>query len=326
MRLLLAVDSITSLEILLPALRMRSWPDETEVRVLSVVEDGEVAFATWRAEGYGVSGVRQEMRNRGAEITPVALSRLREIGLPAEVTVMRGNPEFLIPFVAREWAADLILIRAHNRTDFRNWMLGSVAKSVIESASCSVQVVRAHAEASPVTRSMRILLAADDSEVSLGATRAVAETIWPAETEVKVVSVVNPLTYSLEEMGLFNDQHTKRAHRAIVEALNLLKGGPAKISGEVIAGRIARSIIARAENWNADLIVLGTNERRGLRRLLRGSVAAAIANRAHCSVRVIRDGNAVRTAKSLPRSSHSSAQRFGVVYRFEDELGWKRAG
>ena len=143
MRLLLAVDSITTLEILLDEMMARSWPNGTEARVLSIVEDGEVPLETWREEGYGVAAVRQEMRRRGEQITALAVDRLREIGIPAEVTVMRGNPEFLISFAARKWSADMILIRAHNRTDFRNWMLGSVAKSVVESAPCSVEVVRA---------------------------------------------------------------------------------------------------------------------------------------------------------------------------------------
>jgi hypothetical protein len=42
MKLLLAVDSTTTLEILLDAMMARSWPVGTQARVLSIVEDGEV--------------------------------------------------------------------------------------------------------------------------------------------------------------------------------------------------------------------------------------------------------------------------------------------
>ena len=139
---MLAVDSITTLGILVDKMMTRSWPSGTEARVLSIVEDGEVPLETWREEGYGVAAVRQEMRRRGEQITALAVERLREMGIPAEVVVMRGSPDFLISFAARKWPADMILIRAHNRTDFRNWMLGSIAKSVNESAPCSVEVVR----------------------------------------------------------------------------------------------------------------------------------------------------------------------------------------
>ena len=51
MRLLLAVDSINTLDIVLNEITARSWPKGTEARVLSVVEDGEVPLETWRAEG-----------------------------------------------------------------------------------------------------------------------------------------------------------------------------------------------------------------------------------------------------------------------------------
>src|SRR5438094_9563305 len=100
MKLLLAVDSTTTLEILLDAMMARSWPVGTQARVLSIVEDGEVPLETWREEGYVVAAVRKKMQRRGEQITALAIERLRQIGIPAEVSVMRGNPEFLISFAA----------------------------------------------------------------------------------------------------------------------------------------------------------------------------------------------------------------------------------
>src|SRR3546814_9155098 len=50
---------------------------------------------------------------------------------------------------------------------------------------------------------------------------------------------------------------------------------------------ILRQITERAKNWNANLIVVGTDQPRGLKRLLLGSTSTSIASRAHCSVRVI---------------------------------------
>lgn len=286
MKVLIAVDSIISLDILIDEMSARSWPAGTEARVLSVVEDGEVPLKTWRDEGYGVSGVRREMQRRGEQLSVLGVERLRRMGIPSQVVIMRGNPEFLISFAARSWPADLIIMRAHNRKDFRNRLLGSVAKSVVESAPCSVEVVRAR-EANDA-RAFRVLLATDGSAASIAASEAVAEMSWPENTEVKVVSAVNPMVYSVEELGLIGGTATDRAHRAIGSAVQVLSGAPVKISAEVIAGRAARQIIAQAKRWGADLIVLGTNERRGLSRLLFGSTSAAVAKRAHCSVRVVR--------------------------------------
>ena len=325
MKLLLAVDSITTLDILLDEMMTRSWPSGTEARVLSIVEDGEVPLETWREEGYGVAAVRQEMRRRGEQITALAIDRLHALGIHAEVTVMRGNPAVLIPFAARKWSAGLIFIRAHNRTDFRNWLLGSVAQSVVESAPCSVEIVRAtETDQLSTNDGMRILVATDGSGVSLAAARAVAETSWPADSEVKIVSVIDPIIYSLEEIGLSRDKRTQRARRAIGQAIGVLKDRSLKVSGEVIAGTIVRQITDRAKSWNADLIVVGTHQRRGLKRLLLGSTSTSVANRAHCSVRVIRQ-DVSRNKESLSRQRSPSARSMGTVYRFEESLGWKKA-
>ena len=204
-------------------------------------------------------------------------------------------------------------------------MLGSVAQSVVESAPCSVEIVRAtETDQLSTNDGMRILVATDGSGVSLAAARAVAETNWPADSEVKIVSVIDPIIYSLEEIGLSRDKRTQRARRAIGQAIGVLKDRSLKVSGEVIAGTIVRQITDRAKSWNADLIVVGTHQRRGLKRLLLGSTSTSVANRAHCSVRVIRQ-DVSRNKESLSRQRSPSARSMGTVYRFEESLGWKKA-
>ena len=319
MKVLVAVDSIATLDILIDEMIARSWPAGTEAQLLSVVEDADVPLKTWRAEGYGVSAIRREMSRRGEQISALAVARLQQIGIPSNVVIMRGNPEFLISFAARNWPADLILMRAHNRKDFRSLLLGSIAKTVIESAPCTVEVVRSRDKADEVTAAagVRVLLATDGSIHSAAASHAIAEIGWPEDTEVRVVSAVNPVIYSLEELGVTADKRTNQAHRAIGNAVQILSAAPVKISGEVVAGKAARRIVERAKNWGADLIVLGTQDRRGLARLLFGSTSAAVANQAHCSVRVVRSrdisvsGDAIHAGLESPLKTVQSANRQG---------------
>jgi len=305
MRLLLAVDTITTLDLVLNAIEARSWPKGTEADVLSVVEDETIPAQTWRNEGYGLNAVRHEMNRRGEQVSALATGRLRALGIPAQVTVMRGDPAFLIPFAARQWASDLILIRANNRVDFRNWLLGSVAKSVVESADCSVEVVRAPtARESIAARSaLRILLETDGSDAASTASQAVAEMKFPEDTEVKVVTVVNPISYSLEEIGLFRGKESERAHHAIRKAINALSSAPVKITAEMVAGTRIRQILARAKAWNADLIVVGDEARSGFKRVMSRGTAVAVANRAHCSVRVVRRNNASQKQQLLSNAA-----------------------
>jgi nucleotide-binding universal stress UspA family protein len=57
---------------------------------------------------------------------------------------------------------------------------------------------------------------------------------------------------------------------------------------KLLMGDPAEAIIQLAESENADLIVMGTHGRRGLTRLLMGSVAEAVVRRAKCPVLTVK--------------------------------------
>ncbi|PWT83424.1 MAG: hypothetical protein C5B44_00605 [Acidobacteria bacterium] len=318
-RLLLAVDSITTTELILKTVESRSWPLGTEARILSVVEDAEVPLEVWKKEGYGVAAVRREMKKRGEQIASLAVERLHLLGIPTRVVVTRGDPGYLISYAARKWKADLILIRAQNRRDLRNRILGSVAKSVVETTSCSVELVRATDPGSASQDKLKILLAVDESNSSIAAAEHVAQTSWRTGTKVNVVSVVNPLIYSLEEIGLYIDSGTKRAHRAINEAVQSLKSTELEISAAVVAGRTTKEILKQAKLWQADLIVVGSTNERGLKRIVSPGTSQAVASRAHCSVRVIRsDSLSKGQAVKWPFTP-------SITYELKREIGLKKA-
>ena len=50
----------------------------------------------------------------------------------------------------------------------------------------------------------------------------------------------------------------------------------------------ARAILESADQWKADVIVMGSHGRRGLDRIVLGSVSESVALHAHCSVEVVR--------------------------------------
>ncbi len=63
--------------------------------------------------------------------------------------------------------------------------------------------------------------------------------------------------------------------------------GP-QVVPHVLTGDVAREIVRMAEDVEADLIIVGTHGRRGLRRLLLGSVAEHVTRWARCPVLVMR--------------------------------------
>jgi len=58
---------------------------------------------------------------------------------------------------------------------------------------------------------------------------------------------------------------------------------------ETLGVRAADEIVREAKQWSADLIVMGTHGRRGLKRLAMGSDAEMVLRRAPVPVLVVRD-------------------------------------
>jgi nucleotide-binding universal stress UspA family protein len=278
MKLLLAVDSATSAEVLVDAVGIRPWPEGTTAHMLSVVADMDVPEEVWREVGYGKGAVRREMETRGEQITPIA-KRLEAAGVAAEVVVARGDARHLIPFYARKWSSDLVFVRAHVRKDLTHWMVGSVARAVVTSASCTVQIVRDVAEdrAHTLDSGRRVLLATDGSETASKAAEALVQRPWPDGSEFRIVTVEEP--WLITPTSVTGN---------IKSAEQVLASAGLEATAVVTSGNPKEGILEEAKKWNADLIVLGSHGRRGFKRFLLGSVSEAVAMNAHCSVVVVR--------------------------------------
>ena len=83
---------------------------------------------------------------------------------------------------------------------------------------------------------------------------------------------------------------TKEAHSAIGDATRIFEEHGVAVKGRVVEGHtVYRSILDSAEAANADLIVMGSHGRRGLEKLVLGSVTAQVLSHAHLPVLVVRD-------------------------------------
>jgi nucleotide-binding universal stress UspA family protein len=146
---------------------------------------------------------------------------------------------------------------------------------------------------------MRVLLAVDGSQYSEAALEDVAARVWPANSEIRVVTAYElPLAPTPELWALPPDyfEALERAvseHAGAVKEAALLKLTKAldpaiKITGDILQGAPRSAILEEADRWQADLIVVGSHGYGAWHRLLLGSVSQAIVSHAKCSVQVVR--------------------------------------
>jgi len=142
---------------------------------------------------------------------------------------------------------------------------------------------------------MKILLAVDGSEPSDAAVQAVSERLWPAGTLVRVLSAVQTvmppatnLWYEAGGVDRFQEELTSYAEEVTTCAARLLEAKGLAAETAVRHGDPRSVIVDEAEEWDADLIVVGSHGYTGLKRLLLGSVAQSVVSHAPCSVEVVR--------------------------------------
>jgi len=142
---------------------------------------------------------------------------------------------------------------------------------------------------------MKILLAIDDSKFSEAATQAVIRQMKPEGAEVCVLHVVEALLLmpdlragTMREIEASEERFRKRGRELAGRQAQQLKAAGFDARAAVKEGDHRAEIIDYANQWGADLIVLGSHGRKGLDRFLMGSVAEYVARHAKCSVQIVR--------------------------------------
>lgn len=85
----------------------------------------------------------------------------------------------------------------------------------------------------------------------------------------------------------FNSAHITQAEESLAEFLKSAQEKCEKCRSKVLLGDAVDTILEFAEKENADMIIMGTHGKRGLEKILLGSVAHRVLQRAHCPVLVM---------------------------------------
>ena len=211
-----------------------------------------------------------------------------------------GSPAFELLHRADEWQPQLVVVGSHGHTAVGRFVLGSVSQKVLTEARVSVHVAR-RATGSGESAA-RVVLGVDGSPGARAAVRAVAARGWTPGSEVRVVvaqDLLKAFPASLLDAPAGESADGQRgAGQAMAEqfaatAAEELRAGlgdrGVTVSSVVDDGAPKQVLVRLAEEFGADCIFTGaTGYSSRVERFLLGSVSAAVAARAHCSVEVVR--------------------------------------
>jgi nucleotide-binding universal stress UspA family protein len=274
------------------------------VHVLHVVEAGYPA-GLWSSEIY-TSDISKLQTRLIADAEGRLQRRLADVFSPAPVTsqVRLGRAAPTVVEVARSRDASLIVVGTHGWTGLRHLAFGSVAETIARTAPQPVLTVRAQR---PALR--RILMATDFGPAS--------DTAWAGALDLaKIFGASLHLLHVVEDgflasgeewyvetMPQIREQMMQEARGRLTRMVQAQPAG--NITCSALAGTPARTIAGVAEEFECDLIVMGTHGRNAVAHVLLGSVADRVIRTASCPVLTVHAGGNGKAVESEGALEHS---------------------
>jgi nucleotide-binding universal stress UspA family protein len=261
------------------------------VHVSAMLETGHDVPETIRGTAEYAAHARARLAEDRAALEAM---RQRLLGQGVEVShvLIDGMADTALADCGHELRADLIVVGSHGRTGLMRFLIGSVAEKTARLASSNVLVARGARDAAE-GGFRRIVVGTDYSPLGdLAVTRALE--VAAAGAHVHVVHawqlVASAVPENLATAAELRIALTEDAQRSGQERLRTWQGARPDVVlvPESCEAPAQQALVDRAVRLGADLIVVGSHGRRGVRRLLLGSVAETVVRHAPCSVLVTR--------------------------------------
>jgi nucleotide-binding universal stress UspA family protein len=249
----------------------------------SVDLTGAVAAATTPYGETDVSLVFGALEEQSKDFLESATARAAAAGISTSTRELAGPPVGAILDAVRDGKAGAVVMGTHGRTGVVRMFAGSTADGVIRGSDVPVFVVseRCALDPDPSGTFARILVAYDSSEAA-GAAFSLALALGePGKTEVLLAHALT---------GTFEGEPADRATAQALLDAGVVRARAAGIEAQtaVLDGEPIETLLDLAQARGADLIAVGTHGRRGLARLVFGSVAEGCVRAAAVPVVVVR--------------------------------------
>ena len=194
-------------------------------------------------------------------------------GRTVRTFVLRSAPEEEIPKAALSLGADLLAMTTHGRRGLSHLLMGSVAEIVLRNAPVPVLMTRPGVR-SPRRPLERILVPFDGTSASAEVFETVRTLAAGREVEVLLLQVVTPLLADSATLAFLPVPPDPAL--TLEEHVHRLQKQGLRVTPVVAQGDPAAQILAQAGKLQVDLIAMSTSGRKGLSRLLLGSVSEKV--------------------------------------------------
>jgi nucleotide-binding universal stress UspA family protein len=247
-----------------------------------------MAYASPYGAVYRAAAEIEMLEAEARRITDSALAEVRAIdpGLVAHAVTPMSSP--VAGLIDRAAAGDEIVIGVSGHSGPLDGILGSVANGVVHRAHVPVVVVP-HKRDEPIIN--RIVVGVDGSPESHHALEWAYDEAERSGSSLTVVhSWLYPYSARVSTTSERHQQMVIDATHELQDSVDTLGSkltdGPVDVQPRLREQSPAEALLAEADN--ADLIVVGSRGRGGLRSLLLGSVSRTVLQHSKCPVAVIR--------------------------------------
>jgi nucleotide-binding universal stress UspA family protein len=212
----------------------------------------------------------------------------RTAGADPEARILTGDDagDVLVGEAERD-AVDLVCVGPDSELLGGAIRFGHVAGKILREAACSVLIARPAGPAFP----RHVACAIDGSDASVLTALAAAGVARATDAELRLVHVVPVFRGRNEEWTLGPQDESPPEFEPSVKAVSSLGLEPIR---EMAMGRPERTLVRVAERDEVDLVVVGHRGLSGMTRRLLGSVSEHVAQRAPCSVFIVRPSGTTR--------------------------------
>lgn len=224
----------------------------------------------------------------------------------AQTRINSTSPTEAIVDYVDEQGIDLVVMGTHGRRGFNRVRFGSVTEEVVRRTAAPVLTVPADKEPSADQTASRVLIPTDFSEASESALRHAKEIACTYGAGVDLLHVVDdptpPSVYESDPADLSRQEVIEEAEEGLHDLARKVIGVEHAMV-RAVAGDPVERILEYVEQNEVDVLVMATQGRTGLNRLMIGSVAERVLRQSPIPVFLVKPEEASLLSKTSPETA-----------------------